>query len=184
MLSAITDQSQAEVETIKESALSYADQKREETEQALASYRAELERKAKIAEEDLCAKRRIDANLEARKILLDAKRDILSRVYRKVMDKLLALDPKATLSLIDSLLVRYADKGDVVLLADGGKAELYEVSTLPVCKERGLTVKLDKEVPNGFVLESAGFRRDFSYDALVKEVQEKSEMQLSKRLFD
>lgn len=184
LLSAIDEQTSAEVETIKQGAQAYVDKRREETQAAIDLYQVELERKAKQSADELCAKRRIDAELQSRKILLEAKRDILASVYRKVLDKLYGLDYKATLKLIDSLLVKYAQEGDTVRLAQNGKAELYEVSTLPVVRSKGLTVQLDKEVPSGFVLDGNGFNRDLSYEALVKELQEETEMSLAKRLFD
>ena len=184
LLSAIDQQATQEVEAIRQGALAYADQKKEETQAALEAYRAELERKAVQSKEELCAKRRIDAQLEARKILLDAKREILASVYRKVLDKLDGLDYKSTLALIESLLDKYAQKGDTVRLAADGRAELYEVSLLPVVKKKGLKVVADKSVSSGFVLDGNGFDRDLSYEALVKELQEETEMALSKRLFD
>ncbi|MBO4534706.1 MAG: hypothetical protein J5755_02080, partial [Clostridia bacterium] len=156
LLSAIAEQASAEVETIKQGTEAYLDKRREETQAAIDLYQVELERKAKQSAEDLCAKRRIDAELESRKILLEAKREILASVYKRVLEKLYGLDYKATLKLIDALLNEYAQKGDTVRLAQEGKAELYEVSILPVVRSKGLTVVLDKEVPSGFVLDGNG----------------------------
>ena len=79
--------------------------------------RAEIERTT----DEALARSRTVAELDAKRLLLDAKLGILDRVFERALEKLIALDDDAMKELLFGML-SYAEDGDEVILNERGRA--------------------------------------------------------------
>ena len=98
--------------------------------------------------------RRAAARLDAQKIALSGKRRVIDVVYGRAEDRLSKLEEGASLALVSSLLERYAEKGDEVVLAEGYPF-LAGVKKLPVVREKALTVSEEgAKISGGIILRN------------------------------
>ena len=122
------------------------------------------------------------ARLDGAKILLAEKRRVLDSVYTRAYEKLLALPEKECLALYATLLQKYAEEGDEVVLSARFRYAT-ELSKLPVVAEKKLKLTANGAFDGGFVLHGKYADTDLTFLAILERDKEKSQAEISKRIF-
>lgn len=112
-------------------------------------------------------------DLERRKQLLASRRIVMDEVYRSAISKSEKLDVAIYGGIIEKLLSDVENiEGE--LFVPKGQSELFS----------GRNITQDETVKSGFVLKHGGMELNCTLPALIAEKREKTEMQVSKILFN
>lgn len=122
------------------------------------------------------------ARLDCQKVLLAEKRRVITTLYRRALDRLLAMDAKESLALCNRLLETYAAEGDKVVLSANARY-LADVKKLPVVSERHLSV-VSGNVEGGILICGKKADIDLSYTALLAADREERQAEIAKKLFE
>lgn len=123
------------------------------------------------------------ANLDGKKKVLGAKQKAVSEVYSLLVKKLLALPKTDYLKLLDSLISKYAEKGDRVVISENAPFGVKEVEVLASVKELALQVEEDGKFEGGIVLKSGVMDKNLTFSALAEEVRSSTESEIAEKLF-
>ncbi len=165
----------------EEKANGILDAAKKECEQQLVAARAEIER---TTEETLSRSRTV-AELDAKRLLLDAKLKILDRVFARALEKLVALDDASMRELLFGMLA-YAENGDEVILNERGRALISAKDLKAYAQERGVSLKLSKEVGSfegGLVLRQGGIDKNLTFASELAILRDSEEAGIAKQIF-
>ncbi len=144
---------------------------------------AERLAQATVRAEANARQREISARLEIRRIELDQKHKVVDGVFDKALQILVSLPEKEYVGFIQSLLERYAEAGDVVVLSGNCKYRA-SVEKLPIMCEKGLV--LSKEAgrfAGGVMLVGGACDKNLSFEALVATAKEQKQAEVAAALF-
>ena len=179
----ILSDAKAEADAVLQEAASRAENIQKSAEEAAQSERKKAENEAAKKREALLEGRRAAARLDAKKIALAGKRRVIDVVYGRAEDKLSKLEESASLSLIQSLLKQYAERGDEVVLAEG-YPYLAGVKKLSVVREKELKVSDEgAKISGGVILRNDSADRDLSLASLLAADKEEHQAELASMLF-
>ncbi len=135
-------------------------------------------------EAETLRRRKTVAALDAKKLVLKAKQEVLSEVFLRAYDKLCALQKSDYLALVDKLLVLSAEDGDEVVLSDDGVITDGDIKTLGVYKERSLTVSPEKgDFKGGVKLIGKICDKDLSFRQVLDEKKDSLSAKIAEELF-
>ena len=142
----------------KKQAEERAMQLRQETYLALEEQRKKtLERKATVAE------------IDAKKELLSAKVECVDMAFFKALQKLCELDKKEYTAFVVKMLNKYADNGDVVVLAKNCVVDKQEISKTDVFFAKNLSFGEDGDFAGGLVLCGKNYDKRLTFEELLRE---------------
>ena len=127
--------------------------------------------------------KKLNAELEVKKAVLKAKRDVLEDVFDSAYNKLCKLDKASYLKLVNKLINEFADDGDEIVLS---KDKVLSATDISIDKftAKGLTVsKKFGEFIGGVMLIGKLSDKDLSFKALVENKKEMLTFMASKMLF-
>ncbi len=134
--------------------------------------------------ENLISRRITLANLDVKKEILSSKRKVLTATADKVLTNLLNLDKTEYLKLLNSLMSKYAEKGDVVQLPENSPVTKDDILLLDVVKTLGLKVDDAKgDFIGGVRLIGEICDKDLSFKSYVDFAIEKYQAEMCKELF-
>lgn len=125
------------------------------------------------------------AELDARKLLLAAKTQVLDSVYAKTLEKLRNLDKEQYSALIFSMLEN-ANDGDVVTVSEREKDIVTKESLADFAKKKGITLTLaDKfgDFDGGVIISENGVDNNFTLEVEVALLREQTETKIAKEIF-
>ena len=125
------------------------------------------------------------AELDARKLLLAAKTQVLDSVYAKTLEKLRNLDKEQYSALIFSMLENAKD-GDVVTVSEREKDIVTKESLAAFAKKKGISLTLaDKfgDFDGGVVISENGVDNNFTLEVEVALLREQTETKIAKEIF-
>ena len=133
-------------------------------------------------ERDEIVKRRITvANLEAKKLILQAKKEIIDKAFENAK-KALIEDKKAYKEIITSML-KYAEDGDKITICENDS----KLITNKFVKETtGKDVTINKEYGNfvgGIIITGENSDKNLTLDVELKAVREQIETEIAEMLF-
>ncbi len=134
---------------------------------------------------DIDARSRSVAELDARKLLLAAKTQVLNSVYAKTLEKLRNLDKEQYSALIFSMLENAKD-GDVVTISEREKDIITKESLADFAKKKGISLTLaDKfgDFDGGVVISENGVDNNFTLEVEVALLREQTETKIAKEIF-
>lgn len=135
-------------------------------------------------EAETLRRRKTVAALDAKKLVLKAKQEVLSEVFLRAYDKLCALQKSDYLALVDKLLVLSAEDGDEVVLSHDGVITDGDIKTLGVYKERNLTVSPEKgDFKGGVKLIGKICDKDLSFRQVLDEKKDSLSAKIAEELF-
>lgn len=135
-------------------------------------------------EAETLRRRKTVAALDAKKLVLKAKQEVLSEVFSRAYDKLCALQKSDYLALVDKLLVLSAEDGDEVVLSDDGVIADGDIKSLGVYKERNLTVSSEKgDFKGGVKLIGKICDKDLSFRQVLDEKKDSLSAKMAEELF-
>lgn len=125
------------------------------------------------------------AELDARKLLLAAKAQVLDSVYAKTLEKLRNLDKEQYSALIFSMLENAKD-GDVVTVSEREKDIVTKESLADFAKKKGISLTLaDKfgDFDGGIIISENGVDNNFTLEVEVALLREQTETKIAKEIF-
>lgn len=134
---------------------------------------------------DIDARSRSVAELDARKLLLAAKTQVLDSVYAKTLEKLRNLDKEQYSALIFSMLENAKD-GDVVTISEREKDIVTKESLADFAQKKGISLTLaDKfgDFDGGVVISENGVDNNFTLEVEVALLREQTETKIAKEIF-
>ncbi len=146
----------------------------------------EKEKQRKIIKEEaeeIIKRRNADLRLERKKIILNAKNGIIDSVFCRVYDRLKDMDEESELRLISSLIMKYAEEGDEVILSENSKLSEKQVLEIDGIKKLSLTLKKNGKFDGGIILSGKKFDKDLTYKSLLKSAKEKYGKEVADKLF-
>lgn len=125
------------------------------------------------------------AELDARKLLLAAKTQVLDDVYARTLEKLKNLDKEQYGALIFAMLENAKD-GDVVIISKREKDIVTKQSLADFAKKKGIKLTLaDKfgDFDGGVIISENGVDNNFTLDVEVSILREQTETKIAKEIF-
>lgn len=125
------------------------------------------------------------AELDARKLLLAAKTQVLDSVYAKTLEKLRNLDKEQYSALIFSMLENAKD-GDIVTVSEREKDIVTKESLADFAKKKGISLTLaDKfgDFDGGVIISENGVDNNFTLEVEVALLREQTETKIAKEIF-
>lgn len=182
VLEAIGTAAAEEAENIIASAETYAEERRSAAMQNAYELGEAEEKKANERADDILKKRATAARMERNKIILDAKRKAVDRVYELLLDGLKKLSEDEFVNLVSIAVEKYGEDGQKILLSASAPAKKEKIESLAAVKEKRMTVETTDSLEDGFVISGEIFDRDFSYASIVESCRERTENEVAARL--
>ena len=135
---------------------------------------------------EIFRRREIVANLDAARMELKAKRDLISDVYASALKKLASLGKEEYLSFCGRLLDEAVSSKDELVAVGKNEKYLDEAWLASYNAAHGTKLAMsgsNPDIAGGFILTRDRTSIDCSWDMLVKVMQEKQEAGVVDRLF-
>ena len=180
VLEAIGKAAAEEAENIIASAKAYAEERRSAAMKNAYELGEAEEKKANAKADDILKKRATAARMERNKIILDAKRKAVDRVYELLLDGLKKLDE--FVNLVSIAVEKYGEYGQKILLSAFAPTKKEKIESLAAVKEKRMTVETTDSLEDGFVISGEIFDRDFSYASIAQSCRERTENEIADKL--
>ncbi len=152
--------------------------------QEAAEYLEKSRRALKSEAENQISRRETVAALDCRKLLLQAKREVLESVIQAAQKKACKMPKEKYLKVLEKLLKENAENGDEIVLSESAPVGEREVMALAVCKERKLSFAATVgKFSGGLILVSDKCDKDCSFEALFEANRNELEEEIAGDLF-
>ena len=182
VLEAIGKAAAEEAENIIASAKAYAEERRSAAMKNAYELGEAEEKKANAKADDILKKRATAARMERNKIVLDAKRKAVDRVYELLLDGLKKLNEDEFVNLVRIAVEKYGEYGQKILLSVFAPTKKEKIESLAAVKEKRMTVETTDSLEDGFVISGEIFDRDFSYASIAQSCRERTENEIADKL--
>lgn len=159
----------------------------------LERVKAEEERKqneaiknAEASAEAILARRKTLCGLEARKIELAAKQQAIDAAFEEAVKKILNMTDPVYRELLEDWIVRFADDGDRVIVAERDAKRIHEEWLNGVSKKCGKHLTLSEERHNGkggVILSGRSCDKNLTLETMLGVLRESALPSVAKRLF-
>ena len=183
IVTAILTDASIYADQVKSKAVEQADKIVKEAEKEAEIYLQTSKKEAEKEGEIIVNNKRTLIRLDENKIKLGARRNALNKVYVTAVDLLENLDGKAYLSLIENLISKYAEKGEVALISKNAPVSVSDVTALNCVNEKGVIVKGGGEAEGGLILIGNGYEKSLTFTALIDGLRAETETEISTKLF-
>ena len=156
---------------------------------AITSFNAEFEKvisKAKTDGEEIITQAVLNAEIEARKILLKAKQEVLSATIERSLENLMKLPDSEYIALITDMIARVADDGDTVIISRNDEKRLTAEVIAKISKVIGKKLTLSNERGDflgGVILSQNGLDKNMTLENELSEIKQERINKLSTKLF-
>lgn len=133
---------------------------------------------------------RTNAELEARKAALAARRKIIDEAFLKAYDALCAMDDEMRAKVITNTLLNETDGGETLLCASAERAlvekMLPQVQQTLQAQGKATLVLSDEtaDIEHGFILIGKGYEKNCSFKALLEDMRAAQETKVAGILFE
>lgn len=134
--------------------------------------------------DDILARSKTVAELDARKLLLKKKQELIERVFDRALEMLCELDDKRMKKLLLGML-KCAEDGDVVILNERGKALIAkDVQKYAASKKLSLAISEETgDFAGGMILTGGGVDKNLTFEVEVALAKEELEALIAKEIF-
>ena len=182
VLEAIGKAAAEEAENIIASAETYAEERRSAAMKNAYELGEAEEKKANERADDILKRRATAARMERNKIVLDAKRKAVDRVYELLLDGLKKSSEDEFVNLVRIAVEKYGEYGQKILLSAFAPTKKEKIESLAAVKEKRMTVETTDSLEDGFVISGEIFDRDFSYASIAQSYRERTENEIADKL--
>ena len=184
IINKIIDNANSKSLSIISEAESIVEQKKSQAEDFAMEYsKAQLFVAQKEADE-IVERSIIVAKLDVRKSLLAKKQELITKCFDLALAKLCKIDKDTYLKLIEKLIVKFADEGDVITLSIDNVISKHDVEKLEVFTRKNLTVSTKKgSFIGGIILSSNNCYKDLTFESIILEKREILASTISNKLF-
>ena len=168
LINRILSDAESSAAAIVEKARQSADESvRQAQEKALQTLFVELEQERRRTLE----RRATVAEIDAKKEVLAARVRCIDMAFSRAEEKLCDIDTATYLAFIEAMLVKYADDGDVVVVAKNAKVDREDIKRLAVFGEKHLTLGEDGDFSGGLVLSGKKYDKSLTFKSLLQETR-------------
>lgn len=124
--------------------------------------------------------------LEASKVMLSAKQDLIDTVYSQAKDKIVGLKDKEYCDFISGLLTKYAEDGDSVIIASNDAKRVTASLIDSVAKAKKIKLSLSKEqhaCVGGIILSGSKYDKNLTLTAMLSQARTETESKTAQNLF-
>lgn len=149
------------------------------------TFKTEQLKKLDGEKDAVLSRRETVANLEARKIILGAKQDIIDEVFSRALKKLVDTPEKEYQDMVVGML-DYAEDGDIVTVKKSCKSMLPKVFFTSYAKLKGIKLGYNTAGGNfegGMILSNGKVDKNFTFEAELGELREKLMPEIVAKLF-
>ena len=175
-----------EAEKILERSREQAETIKRETEAEVSRLEGSAKERFEREQPEIFRRREIVANLDVKKIHLDAERRLISEVFESGLERMTALNKKEYTAFCERLLKKASETGDEELEL-GSKEKNLDVAWVDAFnKANGTRIKLSDrrgDFSGGFVLSNGRIAVNCTWEMLVRAASEKMENEVVRRLF-
>lgn len=133
---------------------------------------------------DIESRAKTVAELDARKIMLAKKTELLDRVFNRAVEKLVELDRETARRLLLGMLGA-AEDGDVITLGKRQQGCLDKEDIERLAAKKGISLALSDEPGNfdGMILSGNGVDKNLTYGVEIALLRESIETEIAKEIF-
>lgn len=135
---------------------------------------------------EIFRRREIVANLDVKKLMLKAKRDLINDVYELALEKMKGIEGEQYTTLCEAMLDAAVSTKDEQIQVAASEKYLTQTWLDGYNAARGAKLSFSDVKPDitgGFILAKGKISTNCSWDMLVRAAQEKQEADVVKRLF-
>ena len=150
---------------------------------------ADAKARAQAAHKEALEHAETAAQLDARKQALAARRAVLEEAFAAALKELCAMEGEGREALLVKTAAAEADGGETLCPAKADEAAASAVvekanAILAADGRKALTLgKVNDAIAGGFTLQSQGYEKDCSFEAMLREARDRLEGGVAKRLF-
>ena len=137
-----------------------------------------------IEREEIINRKITVANLEVKKLLLQAKKEIIDRAFEEAVNEI-KKDEKAYLALIKRMLA-YCEDDDTVIISESDKNRISKTFVVKTANEYGKRINVSENYgtfKGGIILSGKGSDKNLTLDVELSVVKEEYEPQIAEILF-
>lgn len=141
---------------------------------------------ARIAADEIVLRRKTLAELEARKTELAAKQRIIDETFNEAIKKILNMTDHIYREFIGDLIIRYAEEGDTVIVAERDTARLHADWLQSVSAKCGKHLTLSPEThkdKGGVILCGKLYDKNLTLGSILNAARDEHLPAITKRLF-
>ncbi len=185
IIDTILDNSAQEVARIKDATDKECAVIKSEADQKVKAIREKSQMDAKLMRAEALSRRLTVAELDVKKIMLNAKQEIIDEVYKRATSKLKELKTADYKKLIEGMITVGAEDGDVIVVGARDQKVITSALVKKVAEKKGiqLTLQYDEKIDGGIVIKSTECDKNMTIDLEVASVKLATETEISKRLF-
>ena len=150
-------------------------------EQDIAQDRAALEQRLQSVAAERQRNRKATAELDAKKYMLSAKQQLISRCYELAYERIANMSEGSRLDLIGALIEKHAETGETVYVTQQDAKGVTQIWLDGFDKQLKLGSKYLK-ADGGVVLEGCGYEKDLTLHSVIKYLREQTESKVSELL--
>ena len=137
-----------------------------------SQYETAIKREVQKHVESIVSGKRTMASLSLKKTALGEKQKLVARAFDGAYNRLLSLDKKAYLTLVESKILAEADDGDQVVLSRDGVLTDKDIVSLKVFKDKNLSVsKTRGDFDGGVILVGKNSDKDLSFKSIIDDLK-------------
>lgn len=148
-------------------------------------YRARVSAATAKNAEETVARAEVVAGLDAGKLMLAAKADVLDRVYARALEKARSLDKKTYRKIVEGML-QCAEDGDKVIISERERGIVTKDTVAAVAKSKNVKLTLASEkgdFDGGIILSSDGVDKNLTLETEFAILRTETEAATAKKLF-
>lgn len=148
-------------------------------------YREKMSADTAKAVADIASRTEVVAGLDAGRLMLAAKAEVLDKVYTLALEKARALDEKTYRKVIEGML-QCAEDGDKVIVSERERGIVTKEMVAAVAKSKNIKLSLAAETGDfdgGIVLSSDGVDKNLTFESEFALLRTETESETAKKLF-
>lgn len=155
----------------------------EEKQKAISEYK----QTEKATYDEIVRRRVTVARLDAKKLLMNARRKAVDNLFNAVKTEILAYDKDKYLELVANMLKKYAEDGDIVIICKADEKRITAKFVEEQAKALNIKLGFSKEFGDfegGIILRGKACDKNLSLEVELASLREQSETQIAKMLFE
>lgn len=145
-----------------------------------------LQNKQSVIDETVKRQKAV-AELDAKKIVLKAKKDAIDEAFRLAKEKLNSLSSEKYFEVVSNMISTYAEDGDVVTVSAKDKKLITKAKLDKIASAKKIKLTLNKEYGDfegGVILSGNGMDKNLTFDVELKTLRDEMETEIADMIFN
>lgn len=145
-----------------------------------------LQNKQSVIDETVKRQKAV-AELDAKKIVLKAKKDAIDEAFRLAKEQLNSLSSEKYFEVVSNMISTYAEDGDVVTVSAKDKKLITKAKLDKIATAKKIKLTLNKEYGDfegGVILSGNGMDKNLTFDVELKTLRDEMETEIADMIFN